>query len=180
MATVDPLRNEFGLTPSEEAAAQAYLLCSNQSDAFLVGFPAYEATPGSVPVLAHRLFAKPAVAARLIQLRDEAARQSHLSRDEALAILADIARGKVPKYLDEQGDIDLGTVKRAGGSDIEGVEHDESEKGGRKLRLRVRNPIQAIERIARMCGWDKQATFLSGEGISITLHMGEPPDESQG
>ena len=39
-------------------------------------------------------------------------------------------------------------------------------------KLKIRDPIRAIERIAHMCGWDKQGPLVS-EGVSIYLHMGD-------
>jgi len=97
-----------------------------------------------------------------------------MSREEALEIAANIARGKLSDYLDKDGHIDPAKVV-ACGPDLD--EYTEDTVGAMAVRRKVKlgNRLAAIDRTAKMCGWDKQAV-LSGEGITITLNMGEPPD----
>jgi len=108
------------------------------------------------------------------ELREEAARACALTREQALDILARIARGEVARYLDEHGRVDPRAVKATGGPDVEAVEqYDGPESQTRKVK--IRSPVQAIERLARMCGWDKQGP-LDGQGITINLNIGEADD----
>jgi hypothetical protein len=65
-------------------------------------------------------------------------------------ILARAARGELPTYIEEVWD-GQGQVCRT---------------------VKARHPIEAIQRVARMCGWDKQAPG-EAEGITINLNIGE-------
>jgi len=118
---------------------------------------------------AWELFQLPHVAAYAKKLRDEVMSKSCLSRREALEILASIARGKLAAYLEKNGDINSSKLVESG-ADLEEVAIAHSRYGTSR-KVRIRNPIQAIERIAKMCGWDKQGT-LELDGVSINLNLG--------
>jgi len=98
------------------------------------------------------------------------AKASKLSREEALTILATIARANLTNYLDAAGEIDPKLLPM-GGPDLEQIAITPSEAGVAR-KLKVRNPIQAIERIAKMCGWDKQLG-MDADGITINLNLGD-------
>lgn len=118
----------------------------------------------------------PVVAARVQALREEMAAHCTLTRQEALEILTRIARGELSTYLDDDGHVDPRKVKALGGPDIQSLETSDRE-GAVRCRLRLRDPIRAIDLIARMCGWYRQS-LLAGEGITITINTGEAlPDE---
>ena len=82
------------------------------------------------------------------------------------------------RYLDEHGHIRPELVQE-GGPDVEAYSENQSVRGGDdgdmivlSRKLKIRDPIRAIERIAHMCGWDKQGPIVA-EGVSIYLHMGD-------
>ena len=118
---------------------------------------------------AWELFQLPHVAAYAKKLRDEVMSKSCLSRREALEILASIARGTLAAYLEKNGDINSSKLVESG-ADLEEVAIAHT-KYGINRKIKARNPIQAIERIAKMCGWDKQGT-LELDGVSINLNLG--------
>jgi len=94
----------------------------------------------------------------LAAIREETTARGVLSREEALEILTRIARGKLSTYLDDDGHVDPRKVKALGGPEIQSYET--TTRGGVvSCRLRLHDPIRAIELIARMCGWDKQAAI---------------------
>jgi len=163
-------KNKHGLTPKQAMAVEHYVLHGSMSSAYRQAYSVANMQPATVNRRAIELFATPHVAARVQALREEMAAQCALTRQEALHILTQIARGKLSNYLDENGDIDLQRVKALGGPDIEAVEKSDLMRGMAR-KLKVRSQIQAIERIAHMCGWDKQGPLVA-DGVIINLNLG--------
>jgi hypothetical protein len=163
-------KNKHGLTPKQAMAVEHYVLHGCMSGAYRQAYSVANMQPATVNRRAIELFDSPPVAARVQQIREENNRACQLAREEALAILTRIARGKVAPYLEADGSVDVRKVKEFGGPDVEAVEEYVSGKALSR-KLKIRDPIRAIERIAHMCGWDKQGPLVA-DGIIINLNMG--------
>jgi len=127
-------RDEHGLTPRQAMAAEHYVLHGSMSAAYRHAYSTSNMQPATVNRKAIDLFRVPAVARRVEQLRAEAEERATITRDEALALLAVIARGKQSAVA-----------------------------------------VRAIDRLAKMCGWDKQAV-LGDDRVTITLNLGDPAE----
>ncbi len=171
-----------GLTAKQEKAVQHYILHGNMTAAYR---HAYKVNRMKLTTIHRKAFAlfndKPHVAARVEELREENNRISQLSCQEALAILARIARGELSRYLDSEGHIRPELVQQ-GGPEIESYSERQRVAPGDEdmvllsRKLKIRDPIRAIERISHMCGWDKQGP-IEAEGVTINLLIGEPDDD---
>jgi len=171
-------RDKYGLTPKQAKAVEHYVVSGNMSEAYRSAYACENMKPNTISRNAFELFQRPNVAARVLALREEMDKASELSRSEALQILTRIARGELGKYLDEEGHIRPERLSTSG-PDLESYSEDQGMTGSGdeamitlSRKLKVRNPIQAIERIAKMCGWDKQRDF-EAEGITINIDVGE-------
>lgn len=98
-----PAQNTAGLTPMQEAAVQHFIDLGDMTAAYRAAGYSTRGKPATINRNAYALFSKPHVAARVQELRDQAAQHCALQRDEGLAILARIARGELTPYLDEHG-----------------------------------------------------------------------------
>jgi len=167
-------RTAVPLTPKQHAAVEHYLANGDMTAAYRHAYACNGRSKQAIYNYASQLFALPHVAAEIKRLRAETEKAGILSRQEALDILTRIAQGQLPAYLGDDGEIDPSTLK-AGGPDLEQISTTPGEHGVAR-RIKVRSPIKAIERIAKMCGWD-QRTGIEAEGITINLNMGDPPGD---
>jgi len=154
------------LTPKQEAFCQAMVVSDNASEAYRA---AYSTKGGSVSPNASRLLALPHVAARVQELRDRAADKAVAERREALVELTRIARGRLGNYLREDGTIDVAKLADAG-PEVESFQLVDTEHGQR-ASIKLRDPIRAIERLAKMLGWD-QPDKLEVAGVTLNLNLG--------
>jgi len=170
-----PAHGQHGLTPRQAAAVRHFLTHGNMTAAYRHAYSTANMKPATANRRAIDLFQKPAVVARVEQLRAECEAHAAMSREEALEIAANIARGKLSDYLDQDGHIDPAKVV-ACGPDLD--EYTEDTMGAMTVRRKVKlgSRLAAIDRTAKMCGWDKQAALGDGQ-IVINLNMGDPPDE---
>ena len=145
-------KDEHGLTPKQAMAVEHYVMHGCMSDAYRAAGYSTRGKPATVNRKAIALFDLPHVAARVQELREENAERCALTREEALQILARCARGEEPSEIKE------------------------TYRNGKVQRIiRARRPIEAIARIARMCGWDKQGP-IEAEGVAIYLNIGGPAE----
>lgn len=92
------------------------------------------------------------------QIQTERRNDAIMEFDEACAILSGIARGQVADYLDDDGRIDVTRVSEANPVAVQSIEQrtDVDKAGGvtRTTKFRLHSPIQAIQQLAKMRGWD--------------------------
>ena len=163
------------LTQKEQIAVNHFLANGSKTEAYKAGYSCKNMKPASINRAAFGLFERPPVKAEVDRMNEEARKNAIMSREEALGILSQIGRGKITNYLTEDGEIDVSKVASQGGSDVEEltVTETEGESFSRSQRkLKVRNPVQAIERLAKLEGWDKQ-NQLNIEGITFNINTGE-------
>jgi phage terminase small subunit len=158
------------LTQKQRLMVEAYMRLGDKTAAYREGYKA-TCSQASARVRACETFAMPHVAAYLAELQGAAADRTILDQREALQILTGVARGRLSAYLTEDGRVDLARVAEAGGPDVESLSLTDSESSS-SVRLKVRDPIKAIERISRMLGWDKPTQIEAG-GVVFNLQMGD-------
>lgn len=138
------------LTPRQEAFCRSMLTTENASEAYRQA--GYKSKSRDVSANASRLLAQPHVASRIRQLRDKAAADGVAELSETLVCLSCIARANVSDYLDENGRLDPAKIASAG-PELEAFQLVDTQHGQR-ITIKLRDPIRAIERLAKMLGWD--------------------------
>ena len=97
------------LNTRQEVFVSEYLQCWNGTAAYLVAYPNVRKRE-TARAAAARLLANVSVKEAIRQRLDEL----HMSADEALKMLSDIARGDIGEAVNEFGAIDLGELHRQG------------------------------------------------------------------
>ena len=163
------------LTPKQETFCRAMLTAESSAEAYRRA--GYGAKARDVSANASRLLAQPHVASRLRQLRDAAASDEVMELHEALVSLTMIARGRLSDYLREDGSVDI-TKVADGGPEIEDFQVVGTGQT-QSARLKMRDPVKAIERLARLCGWDRRDGD-EGPKFVFTFNVGPPADGPEG
>lgn len=96
------------LTKKHEKVLNEYIVCFNQWRAYKAAFP--KVTDESARSLSSILFADVNFAGHLAARLDEV----HMTADEALKRMADIARGDITEFITPFGAVDLEAMKAAG------------------------------------------------------------------
>ena len=175
-AAQDGKRRSVGqLTHRQQDAIAHYLAHGNASAAYASAYSTDTLSRTELGQVSSRFFRQPHILAAINEARAAAAKPLHMQRDEALSILAQIARGQVADYLDDDGRVDPRALKALGGPAVESLEQ-ESTKGRQRAVLKLRDPIRAIERIARLMGWDEPERHAVGQ-VTVTLDVAAPLDE---
>ena len=164
-----PARSQ-GLTVKQQRAVEKFVATGSMIEAYRCAYACEQMSPKCLYARAKELFENPRVAARVRALRQQSMDAAVLDRQEALAILSDIARGQISNYLDDDGAIDPRAIKAMGGPDIERLELHTAQ-GRQKALLRLRDPIRAIDRIARLEGWDEPERLGVGQ-VTISIDTG--------
>lgn len=131
--------------------------------------------PGSSRQWASKLERKPAVAARIAWLKGQAAEGVVMSRREMLERLTIIARGNVMDFMDRRADGEI-IFKKLDPKDprtaaIEALK-SRIERGGEDepdfvcSEMKLRDPLRAMEQLARAEGWEKgsKGMLLGADG----------------
>jgi phage terminase small subunit len=155
---------DTGLTPGQEAFCLEFMKNGgNATEAYRKAYPgSHKAKASTMHRQAHAMVRHPKVVQRLEKLRDAVAAKAVLTRQEALEALTRIVRESldIGVFLDGQGRIDMQKVLAAGAGvqdlDEETVMKPDEECPVRNRKLKLRDPVRAIERLARLEAWDKQ------------------------
>lgn len=95
--------------------------------------------------------------------------QAVLTREGVLAKLAQIANADLTKYLDENGNISPKRVKEVGGPDVDSLEI--SMNG---IKVKVRNPIDALREISKIMGYNAPDKHeVSAQGFTFRIDLGD-------
>lgn len=146
----------------------AYLETGNASEAYRRAYDAGKMKPESVNRKAKELLDNGKITARLSSLRAATESRHIMSRQEALERLSDIGRTNLHELV-EFGTYDYGSdengnsVSQASWRFKDSVLQDpkkmaaiaELVAGKDGLKIKLHSPLQAIQQIAKMQGWDK-------------------------
>lgn len=127
-------------------------------------------SPTTASTMASKLLRDPQVIVSLQAEIEKAKTPNVLSLQEALEILTAIARSRLGEYINEHGDIDIEKVRKFGGAALAEFARD-MLKGRAKIKLR--DPIMAIERIAKLLGWDSpEQVHVTGDVVVMLPVVG--------
>jgi hypothetical protein len=112
--------------------------------------------PQALRQLAHQLLTKVDVWQRIEFLRDENLRIIGMDRQEAVQILGEIARGRLQDYVSKDGAVSIhAKPNERAVQEITVTEEFGGEAPRRLTKIKLRDPVAAIERIAKITGLDK-------------------------
>lgn len=155
------------LTPKQEAFCLAYLETGNASEAYRRSYSAENMKPQSINVNASKLLADTKIALRVKELQDAAASAAIMGRKEALERLTVLARTGIADLV-EFGSYEIGAdqdgnpIRQAAWSVKDSVFQDpiklaaisELTAGKDGIKIKTHSPLQAIQQIAKMEGWE--------------------------
>lgn len=84
-----------------------------------------------------------------------------LSKNEALAILSQMARGSIADVMDADGSINKNTIRKAGRI----IESYDEESG----KVKLRDPRAAIETIGKVLGWFRDDIKIHAGNVEIRM-----------
>lgn len=170
------------LTAKQEKFCNYYLESGNASEAYRRAFSCQNMVEQTVWVKASRLQAKEKVKERIGQLRAELQKRSDITKDEAVSILADIARANIINCLDVKYANNFTTVTVKDLTSLpESIQRSilsikATDKGGYELRLY--NKIDAIEKLSKLLGWNepiRQDVTTNGKDIGQRIIFSPTP-----
>lgn len=147
----------MSLSIKQEKFCNYYVESGNASDAYRRAYSCKGKSDNTVWVEASRLANNPKVALRISELRSEMQRRSDITKDEAVGILADIARANIVDALEIKSNEmfttivvrDVATLPISVQRAILSVKS--TDKG---YELKLYNKIDAIEKLSKLLGWD--------------------------
>ena len=120
-----------------------------------------------------RLLTKADVAAEVRRLADKAETAAIVSREEACEILSSIARAAVVDYETHDGLIDIALGDRHAVQEVTQVACD--KEGNPIVKFKLASKIQALDRLAKMLGWDAPTKLEHSGDVDLTIVPPPPP-----
>lgn len=155
---VNEYRNyKMNLSIKQEKFCNYYVESGNASDAYRRAYSCKGKSDNTIWVESSRLANNPKIALRISELRSEMQRRSDITKDEAVGILADIARANIVDALEIKSNEmfttivvrDVATLPISVQRAILSVKS--TDKG---YELKLYNKIDAIEKLSKLLGWD--------------------------
>ena len=156
------------LTQKQENFCAAYVECGAASDAYRKAYRAENMKTETVHKRASELMANGAVTGRIEFLRKASETKHIMSRQEALERLSDIGRTNLHELVefgtyevgaDDDGNPLTQAIWRFKDSALQDPKKmaaiAELVAGKDGLKIKLHSPLQAIQQIAKMQGWDK-------------------------
>lgn len=165
----------MALTQKQEAFCIAYLKTGNASDAYRQAYNAENMSITCVRVKACELMNNPKISARLQELNSWAVTDAVMTRQEALERLSNFARTDLADLVEfgsyEIGEQDGQPIIQAAWKIKDSALQDpqkmavisELEVTKKGIKIKTHSPLQAIQQLAKMQGWDSASKHeLSG------------------
>lgn len=169
----------MSLTPKQEAFCLAYLETGNASEAYRRAYNASKMKPNSINVNASKLLADAKVTLRLKELNESAVSSAVMTRKEALERLSTFARTDLSDLVEfgayELGQDDDGKpIVQAAWKIRDSVLQDpkklaaisELSAGRDGIKIKTHSPLQAIQQLAKLQGWDVHELDLEGKRLA--------------
>jgi len=130
---------------------------------------AYQTKRTNAAVAGPILEKKAHVAKRIQDLKDKIARKNILTRQQGLELLTKIALGDLTDIIGEDGEIETKALKKLGPA--LGAYSTSDSRYGKNRAAKLLDPIKAIERIAKIEGWDAPIQHQV-EQVSFDIQLG--------
>lgn len=158
----------MSLTPKQEAFCLAYLETGNASEAYRRAYSAEKMKPESIAVAASRMLSNAKVALRLSGLRERSETAAVMGRQEALERLSMMARTSLSDLVefgshelgeDENGNPIIQSAWKIKDSVLQDPKQlaiiSELAASKDEIKIKTHSPLQAIQQLAKMQGWDR-------------------------
>lgn len=157
------------MSPRQAAFVAEYLVDRNATHAAIrCGY-----SPRTATAQASRLLSKVNIQAEIARLQAEATTDAVLTHRETLEILTRIARANFADFITADGRIDLAAVRSARPEGL--VSLDVLSDGS--MRLRLADRVKAIERLAKLLGWDSPARVQTEDVTPTRYDLSKLSDE---
>ena len=174
------------LTANERRFAKNLVKGMGKAEAYVAAYNPKIQTLSAVASNASHVLKRPCVQAYLRKLYKKAEKAAVMDRAEALKVLSNIGRAKLIDYIDEDGNI-RGEVLEQSAQDLQKLKVRKSEthhdNGSvtytKESEIQLRDPVKAIERIAKMQDWDADKG-IQLDNISFHLDLGLDDDGTEG
>lgn len=183
----------MALTAKQEAFALAYLQTGNASEAYRRAYNAENMKPETVNKRACELMANGAITGRLAELNAAAVSAAVMTRQEALERLSVFARTDLAELVEfgsyELGQDDSGQpIVQASWRIRDSALQDpkklvaisELSAGRDGIKIKTHSPLQAIQQLAKLQGWDVHELDLEGKRLANEKARRELEDPNQG
>lgn len=183
----------MALTQKQEAFALAYFETGNASEAYRRSYNAANMKPETVTNKAHALIKRGDVRARLDELNASAVSSAVMTRKEALERLSTFARTDLSDLVEfgayELGQDDDGKpIVQAAWKIRDSILQDpkklaaisELSAGRDGIKIKTHSPLQAIQQLAKLQGWDVHELDLEGKRLANEKARRELEDPNQG
>lgn len=161
------------LTIRQEKFCNYYIETGNASEAYRRAYDCKKWKEKSVWEKSSAMLNNVKVQTRIKQLREELQRRSDITKDEAVGILADIARANIVDALIVKTDKDSTTVlvkdvtKLPLNMQRSIISLKSTEKG---YELKLYNKIDALDKLSKMLGWDAPAKQEISGNARVECH----------
>lgn len=171
------------LNKAQEVFVSEYLSCFNATEAYSRAYP--KAKRSTAGANGHELLKK-------TEIQDEITKRLahvHMSADEAIKRLADMARGDVTEFITPFGAVDLEAVKTAGkGHLIKKIKQRTITKIGKKeddgdtethdTEIELYDAQAAIDKILKVHGRYLDRVDVTSDGDALTIKIIKASDDS--
>ena len=146
----------MALTQKQEMFCN-YLECGNASEAYRRAYRCNGKSDNAIWVESSKLLNSPKVALRIRELQSQMRNRSDITKDEAVGILADIARANIVDALEVKSNemfttILIKDISKLPSSIQRSILSIKSTDKGYELKLY--NKIDAIDKLSKLLGWD--------------------------
>jgi phage terminase small subunit len=164
----EPRKYKTTLTPKQERFVAEYLSTGNATEAYRRAYNYSKMKPASVNRKAKECLDNVNISARIKELRDKSESALVMSRQEALERLTGIGRACLSDLVEfgsyEVGEVDGDPVVQATWrfKDSALLDKDklasiaELNAGRDGFKIKMHSPLQAVQQIAKMQGWEQQ------------------------
>jgi len=183
----------MALTQKQEAFALAYFETGNASEAYRRSYNAANMKPESINRKAKEMLDHGKITARLVELNARAVSSAVMTRKEALERLSTFARTDLSDLVEfgayELGQDDDGKpIVQAAWKIRDSVLQDpkklaaisELSAGRDGIKIKTHSPLQAIQQLAKLQGWDVHELDLEGKRLANEKARRELEDPNQG
>lgn len=123
-----------------------------------------------------RLLKNVAVLEAVNRLTIKAENSAVMEREEACKILTSIARAALVDYEHENGLIDIHNGDRHAVQEVTQVACD--KEGNPIVKIKLASKIQALDRLAKMLGWDAPTKLEHSGDVELTVAPPPLPDDA--
>lgn len=162
------------LTVKQQGFVNAIISGMDNIDAYKKAYPTSRKWKGvSISVAASKLRKHPIVAAQVAEGLREARERAVLTRQRALEILSQQAEGTIGDLIDDDGNLVIDKIKKAGAS-VKSIQTTiTTTENGEQVthKVQISGQKEAIDSLARLENWNKETRLGEAENVILNLNL---------